>query len=299
MVICPAERQPDGIVQRGDVLICGHRDAGADAGRVDELGIEAQHGAPGSQRPTPAEDEPRRRAERDDRATPARRILRIRVALDQAIGLGPGEHVADHMGDTTLVRRAPVGTAPAPLSRLMGGLHQPIMSHGGFRVEHVDDDPGHHRLKRVAGTQLRRQLIEQRQRVAGECSRLGGREQLLAAAAQEPLPDKPLAQLPEHEHVRLSMWWSEQVRVPPVRPALSGLTHHRPRQSVGLGERNAAVAAQLEQPARRGRRRSRESLRARLLLVSHLGGAHGWTVPHAAAGNGPRDASGAHFRGSR
>jgi hypothetical protein len=70
----------------------------------------------------------------------------------------------------------------------------------------------------------------------------------LTASTNEPEPSQSLVEGLKHRHVGLAMRRTEQVRVPPWRPAFCRFTHYDSRKRVRLGQRHTAVGGSIEQP---------------------------------------------------
>ena len=138
----------------------------------------------------------------------------------------------------------------------------------GLRRERLDHASGEHLGERVSAAEVRRQLVEEARGISCEGAAASARMERAPAAAHESQPAQSVVERLENRDVGLAMWRTEQLRVPPVRPALGRLAHYRSRQSVCLRKRDPAARGGIKKPPR-GRSRVTHELRLRLRRRAH------------------------------
>ena len=142
----------------------GDCDRGADAVDVEQLRVEHVHDSAGYLGASTSEHHPSGRAEGDQR-TPALRLGRVRLVVDQAVCLASAEDVADDIRDPLLTRWTPVGPTPAPLRGLVRRRDELLTGTCCALLQGLDDPFGDHLRERVAAAEIQTELVEQRDRV--------------------------------------------------------------------------------------------------------------------------------------
>src|SRR5207245_6044289 len=121
--------------------------------------------------------------------------------------------------------------APAAAAGRIERWHEElVVLDRGLRRERVDHAAsGEHLGERVSAAEVRRQLVEEARRISCEGAAASARMERAPAAAHESQPAQSVVERLENRDGGLAMWRTEQLRVPPVRPALGRLPHYRSR----------------------------------------------------------------------